>query len=235
MIQKNGFFELNPANAIQGARGYFNTAPFFDIDRQSRNIKESIASICTVLQVDETTSTLLINTCLQEKSFLKIEVFLKDYTVSKANSVALSDLESLKEALPLSQEKKNQLIEEIRNQLEEALPFNAISTWDDFTGSSLVNTPVYYYYIDLLKKQEEIIKKSFITLNKLVESISKFAFKPAADSILFYPPIEVIEKKLQQLPKEKFDILYFAFFPKTTQFSEKLIKLSQLLTNLRAI
>ena len=77
VIQKNGFFELNPANAIQGARDYFNTAPFFDLERQGRNIKESIANICTVLQVDETTNTFLINTCLQEKSFLKIELFFK--------------------------------------------------------------------------------------------------------------------------------------------------------------
>jgi len=79
LIERNGFFKLNPQLAIDGAKNYFafqnRTLLFFNFVNDQNDQEEILVSIFKLLQINEKDSNLLLHETLSTQNFSKIIEF----------------------------------------------------------------------------------------------------------------------------------------------------------------
>lgn len=194
VIKRNGFFELDPKEAIQGTLSFFHSLPLSRL-----GTKSNILRVLECIQVNPKVAEEIVTQTLEHKNLCFITTFLESYRFPKARRISQKEVESYLKCLELSQEEKITIAENARNTLENSSKSwtNHLSTWDEYTFASTLNMDLYdtVWATQQNKKSKISVQETYLALSKFKEVMH--IFKDDNLRVISYPPISLVEKFLK--------------------------------------
>jgi hypothetical protein len=225
-IEKNGYFYLNPQLAIDGTVEYLSiykgTTCFFDGEdiKEKKEQKEKMICLLKLLQIKDSQAELLISNACKNRSFSPIIKFLKDSSFVQPEFITLKQLEAWLNQIDLNQAEKTQIIIETSTELESIKPTDLLSTWDNLTVSS--NVEVFELYAELPEREKfKLLNKDIYSIiTQLINTVSVFEEQKRPYKIILYPPVNIIQSRLNSLSVEDWRTLS-KFFLKNEKIKDK--------------
>lgn len=216
VIKRNGFFELNPQEAIRGTLDFFNNNFFWQLGGFYQPYRKSnILRILESIQVDPKVAEELTTQTLQHKDTRFITTFLKSYSFPQARCISQKELESYLKCLELTSEEKTTIAENARDTLENSSESwtTYLSTWDEYTFAITLDMEFYDqgWTTQQNKNSTISIKETYLALSKLKEVMH--VFKNDNLRIISYPPISLVEKFLKTDQSELNSSIIKLLFP----------------------